>query len=119
MLSGKLIPIIPFKYDLVYNFTDSAIAAQQNGKFGIINLKNEIILPFEYDTLYDGGALSPGGYRIIKNGKTILVSGASGFLPAYMVEALLFLNERLNIDLKVIGIVMALEPWIRLLPPRH
>lgn len=27
-------------------------------------------------------------------GKTILVSGASGFLPAYMVETLLFLNER-------------------------
>jgi len=75
VLDSKLLPIIPFKYDLVYNFTDSAIAAQQNGKFGIINLKNEIIMPFEYDTLYDGGALSPGGYRIIKNGKTILVSG--------------------------------------------
>jgi nucleoside-diphosphate-sugar epimerase len=27
-------------------------------------------------------------------GKTILISGANGFLPAYMVETILFLNER-------------------------
>ncbi|HEY5232678.1 MAG TPA: NAD-dependent epimerase/dehydratase family protein [Verrucomicrobiae bacterium] len=29
-------------------------------------------------------------------GKTVLVSGANGFLPAYMVETVLYLNERQN-----------------------
>jgi nucleoside-diphosphate-sugar epimerase len=29
-------------------------------------------------------------------GKTVLVSGAAGFLPAYMVETVLYLNERQN-----------------------
>lgn len=39
-------------------------------------------------------------------GKTILVSGANGFLPAYMVESLLYLNEIKNWqDIKVIGLV--------------
>lgn len=39
-------------------------------------------------------------------GQTILVSGANGFLPAYMVETLLYLNEKWpDINLKVIGVV--------------
>jgi hypothetical protein len=31
-------------------------------------------MPFEYDTLFDAGPALPGGYRMIKNGKTILVT---------------------------------------------
>jgi UDP-glucuronate decarboxylase len=42
-------------------------------------------------------------------GKTVLVAGASGFLPAYMVETFLFLNEARNLDIKVIGLVRDLE----------
>lgn len=40
-------------------------------------------------------------------GKTVLVSGANGFLPAYMVETLLYLNEHQNRanPTKVIGLV--------------
>jgi len=38
-------------------------------------------------------------------GKTVLVTGASGFLPAYMVETLLFLNETEAIRCKIIGVV--------------
>ena len=38
-------------------------------------------------------------------GKTILISGANGFLPAYMVETLLYLNETAGIGCKVIGLV--------------
>lgn len=43
-------------------------------------------------------------------GKNILVSGASGFLPAYMVEALLYLNEtQLKKKLKVYALVRDLK----------
>jgi nucleoside-diphosphate-sugar epimerase len=41
--------------------------------------------------------------------KTVLVSGASGFLPAYMVETLLYLNETRQLNIKVIGLVRSLE----------
>lgn len=39
------------------------------------------------------------------SGKTVLVTGASGFLPAYMVETLLFLNTKEDLGCKVIGLV--------------
>lgn len=39
-------------------------------------------------------------------GRTILVTGANGFLPAYLVETLLYLNERdPGFDCRVIGVV--------------
>jgi len=38
-------------------------------------------------------------------GKTVLISGASGFLPAYMVETLLYLNETQNMGIQVLGLV--------------
>ncbi len=42
-------------------------------------------------------------------GKTILITGANGFLPAYMVEAILFLNEREDLGCRVIGLVRSPE----------
>lgn len=40
------------------------------------------------------------------SGKTVMVSGANGFLPAYMIETLLKLNESLDGNkIKIIGIV--------------
>lgn len=42
--------------------------------------------------------------------KTVLISGANGFLPAYMVEALLYLNEtKLRHGTRVIGLVRDLD----------
>lgn len=44
------------------------------------------------------------------NEKTVLITGANGFLPAYIVEALLFLNNgKSNKNHKVIGLVRNLE----------
>ena len=40
----------------------------------------------------------------LKN-KTVLISGAAGFLPAYMVETLLHLNETRNYNITVYGLV--------------
>ncbi|MES2217675.1 MAG: NAD-dependent epimerase/dehydratase family protein [Pseudomonadota bacterium] len=37
--------------------------------------------------------------------KTILISGANGFLPAYMLETLLYLNTTKKLNTKVIGLV--------------
>lgn len=41
--------------------------------------------------------------------KTILVSGANGMLPSYMVETLLFLNEIRNYNIKVVALVRNIE----------
>ena len=39
------------------------------------------------------------------NNSTVLISGANGFLPAYMVETLLYLNTTKSLNIKVIGLV--------------
>jgi nucleoside-diphosphate-sugar epimerase len=41
--------------------------------------------------------------------KTVLISGANGMLPSYMVETLLFLNEKYSYNIKVIALVRNLE----------
>ncbi|OOQ59476.1 NAD-dependent epimerase/dehydratase family protein [Mucilaginibacter pedocola] len=38
-------------------------------------------------------------------GKTVLITGANGFLPAYMVESLLYVAEVEALDIRVIGLV--------------
>ncbi len=43
-------------------------------------------------------------WKNLKN-KTILISGANGFLPAYIVETLLYLNEKQNFNIKVIALI--------------
>ncbi|MEA3641490.1 MAG: NAD-dependent epimerase/dehydratase family protein [Lamprobacter sp.] len=42
-------------------------------------------------------------------GKTVLISGASGFLPSYMVETFIYLNEIYNLDIAIIGLVRDFE----------
>lgn len=41
--------------------------------------------------------------------KTVLISGANGMLPSYMVETLLFLNERYDYHIKVLALVRNIE----------
>ena len=41
--------------------------------------------------------------------KTVLISGANGMLPSYMVDSLLFLNERRNYNIKVVALVRNIE----------
>lgn len=47
-------------------------------------------------------------WELLKD-KTVLISGASGFLPAYMAETFLYLNETRQLNIKVIGLVRNLE----------
>ena len=41
--------------------------------------------------------------------KTILVSGAAGFLPSYFIETLLYLNANFDMNIRIIGLVRSLE----------
>lgn len=41
--------------------------------------------------------------------KTVLISGISGFLPAYMAEAMLYLNQYQGANIRIIGLVRNLE----------
>lgn len=45
--------------------------------------------------------------------KTILVSGASGMLPAYLVESLLYMNDKNQLNVKIIGLVRNKEKAIK------
>jgi UDP-glucuronate decarboxylase len=66
-------------------------------------MRNNII---ESDLRYITDADLP--WELFKN-KTVLVSGASGFLPAYMVETLLYLNETRQFNITIYGLVRNLE----------
>ncbi len=44
------------------------------------------------------------GWEALRD-KTVLISGAAGFLPSYLVETLLYLNEARGLNIKVIGLV--------------
>jgi nucleoside-diphosphate-sugar epimerase len=46
-------------------------------------------------------------------GKSILVTGANGFVAAYMIESLLRLNERLGAKIQVIALVRSAEKAMR------
>jgi UDP-glucuronate decarboxylase len=41
--------------------------------------------------------------------KTILITGANGFLPAYLVETLLYLNTTLDMKISVLGLIRNIE----------
>ena len=42
-------------------------------------------------------------------GRSILITGANGFLPAYMVETLIFLNQSHGLGCKVVGLVRSMD----------
>lgn len=46
-------------------------------------------------------------------GKAVLISGANGFLPAYMLETLLYLNDTQNARIRVTGMVRNRERAMR------
>jgi len=46
-------------------------------------------------------------------GKTVLITGGNGFVPAYMLEALLYLNETANAGIQVIALVRNREKAMR------
>ncbi|MBN9299409.1 MAG: NAD-dependent epimerase/dehydratase family protein [Filimonas sp.] len=48
------------------------------------------------------------GWERFRN-KVVLISGASGFLPAYMVEVLMHLNSAYNMNVKVIALVRNID----------
>ena len=48
--------------------------------------------------------------------KTVLISGANGMLPSYMVDTLLFLNEKIGYNTKVVALVRNFEKAKRVFP---
>ena len=68
-----------------------------------MTMRNSVI---ESDLKYIIGANLP--WELLKN-KTILVSGATGFLPAYMAETFLYLNQIRKLNIKVLGLVRNIE----------
>jgi UDP-glucuronate decarboxylase len=47
------------------------------------------------------------------SGKTVIISGANGFVPAYMLETLLYLNETVHAGINVVALVRNREKAMR------
>ncbi|MEY3787114.1 MAG: hypothetical protein RIQ94_2800 [Pseudomonadota bacterium] len=52
----------------------------------------------------------------ILNGKRVLITGASGFLPAYIVKTLLHLNRIKNLDINITALVRSRENFEKRFP---
>lgn len=50
----------------------------------------------------------PLPYEEFEN-STFLITGAAGFLPAYIVESLLYLNKKKNLNIKILALVRSLS----------
>ncbi len=79
------------------------LTGKKSTGFNTRMMRNNII---ESDLKYITEASLP--WALFRN-KTILVSGAAGFLPAYMVETFLYLNETKHLNIKVLGLVRNVE----------
>lgn len=53
---------------------------------------------------------APVDWEVFAN-KRVLITGASGFLPAYLVETLLYLNRTRNFDIHITALVRNLENY--------
>lgn len=73
---------VPLSYDLVYRFTENYMAAIKNGKVGIINVKNETLVPFEYDSVYALGNKGADGYQLTGGNKAIRVDSKGKLVQA-------------------------------------
>ena len=51
--AGNITAELKEEYDWILNSTDGLAVAMKNGKSGVINLSEEIILPFEYDWIWN------------------------------------------------------------------
>lgn len=70
--------IIPFKYNFMQYINDSfIIALNSDGKYGVINIKNEEVLAFEYDEIHKVSE-SNDYCRLTKNNKSGLINAANG-----------------------------------------
>ena len=61
------------EYDHCHALDYGYIKAEKNGKFGIIDYNDRIIVPFEYDDFNDVSALTPNLFSATQNGKTGII----------------------------------------------
>jgi hypothetical protein len=79
--------IIPFMYKMAEDFKDGVgIVANQEMKYGAINKKNEMVIPFLYK--YIGfGILTTSAVKVpVKQEENVLKTISEGLIPAYLEE---------------------------------
>ena len=85
--------IVPMQYDRLSGFSEGLSWACNGGKWGVINMKNEIVIPFKYDLpggdCKDGKILIPSesAYYNVSEDKSVTYQGerASDFSEGYAV----------------------------------
>lgn len=72
---GKL--KIPFEYEQLSDFSKGAALAKKNGKYGFIGTQNQVIIPLQYDDIYEKDLYASNYVLVKKDGRTFSID-ASG-----------------------------------------
>lgn len=75
--------VIPFEYDEIYLPSEELIRAKKGEKYGYLNIKNEVIIPFIYDEANDfseGLALVGKNYKVMMTNYGLRCKKKFGFI---------------------------------------
>lgn len=68
---------IPFDYEQLSDFNKGAALAKKDGKYGFIGTQNQVIIPLQYDDIYEKNLYAAGYVLVKKDGRTFSID-ASG-----------------------------------------
>ncbi|MBL7731001.1 MAG: WG repeat-containing protein, partial [Chitinophagaceae bacterium] len=68
---------IPFEYEQLSDFSKGAALAKKGGKYGFIGTQNQVIVPFEYEEIYEKNLYAANYVQVKKDGRTFTID-ASG-----------------------------------------
>ena len=70
--------VIPFAYDSLRVFHEGLAAAEQGGKWGVIDTANRVVVPFQYDTL---SGYNEGLCVAVQNGRAFCIDRYGNEVP--------------------------------------
>lgn len=91
-LSGRL--VIPSDYESIETFIGDKAPAEKNGKWGIINKRNEIVVPFIYDEYEPGWEkINKPVFPFRQGERWGLIDGAGNVLAPFQYESLDYFSD--------------------------
>ena len=77
--------VVPCIYDDARSFSEGLARVEQNGKYGFINIKGEVVVPCIYDRV---GSFSEGFAKVRKDGKWSIINTKGKVIVAECSESI-------------------------------